>query len=181
MYTSDFWQSTICFQVFALVGFLYLVTKNIDNSSLISFLPYFIFGLAKWTLIEYYFHRFLLHQDLQKKPILDHHLMHHVFPNMRNKLALSISQIVIYMVGFYFAYSLFLGKDQTISLLLGVLVGLTLYDITHYYFHFGPEINIPFLINLRRNHLKHHYRDPNRGFGVSNTFWDKIFGSEHKN
>lgn len=179
MYTTDFWMSTVCFQTCALIGLTYLVNKNLGNEDLISFLPYFLFGLAKWTLIEYYFHRFLLHQDLKVKPLLEHHLMHHAFPNMRNKLALSISQVAIYMVVFYFTYSFFLGKDETILILLGVLVGLTLYDVTHYYFHFGPEIKIPFLIELKRNHLKHHYRDPNRGFGVSNTIWDKIFATEH--
>lgn len=85
------------------------------------------------------------------------------------------------MIGFYLFYSSFLAKDQTISILLGILLGLTLYDVTHYYFHFGPEINIPLLVDLKRNHLKHHYRDPNRGFGVSNTSWDLIFGSQHIN
>jgi sterol desaturase/sphingolipid hydroxylase (fatty acid hydroxylase superfamily) len=63
--------------------------------------------------------------------------------------------------------------------LLGILVGLTLYDILHYYFHFGPETNIGWINNLKRNHLKHHYRDSNKGFGVSTILWDKIFGTEH--
>jgi len=63
--------------------------------------------------------------------------------------------------------------------LLGILVGLTLYDILHYYFHFGPEINIVWINSLKRNHLKHHYRDSNKGFGVSTIIWDKIFGTEH--
>lgn len=111
MYTSDFWMSTICFQIWALIGVIYLMRNNLENQNFISFLPYFIFGLAKWTLIEYYFHRFLLHQDLKTKSTLDHHLIHHAFPNMRNKLALSISKVAIYMVGFYFTYSFFLGKD----------------------------------------------------------------------
>jgi dihydroceramide fatty acyl 2-hydroxylase len=103
--------------------------------------------------------------------------MHHVFPDMKNKLALSVPKICIYMVGFCLLYSLFLKKTAVIAIFLGTLIGLTLYDIAHYYFHFGPEINIPVLMSLRRNHLKHHFRDSNKGFGVSTTIWDKLFGT----
>ena len=79
------------------------------------------------------------------------------------------------MIGFWLFYSLLLERNQVISLLLGTLVGLTLYDILHYYFHFGPEYDIKWLNDLKRNHLKHHYRDSNRGFGVSTLLWDKVF------
>lgn len=58
MYTTDFWRSTICFQILILIGFLHLGTKKIESESYLGLLPYFIFGLIKWTLIEYYFHRF---------------------------------------------------------------------------------------------------------------------------
>lgn len=178
MYTTDFWRSTTCFQMFMLIGLVYLLSQNLGILTLIGFLPYFFFGVVKWTLIEYYTHR-SLHKDLKKVINLDHHLIHHIFPKMKNKLALNIPQVVISLLIFYFLYSFILGRNQTISLLLGVLMGLTLYDIAHYYFHFGPEINIPFLIDLKRNHLMHHFRDPNKGFGVSNTFWDKVFRTEH--
>lgn len=105
--------------------------------------------------------------------------MHHVFPQIRDKIAISIHKVIYYMVGFYMVYSLFLEKFDIIVLLLGILTGLTLYDMMHYYFHFGPEINIGWLNYLKRNHLKHHYRDPNKGFGVSNTLWDSIFQTLH--
>ena len=110
MYTTNFWRSTVCFQILAIVGIFYLFSQNLVTEKLINILPYFFFGLAKWTLIEYYFHRFLLHQDLNKQPTLESHLMHHAFPSIKNKLALSISQVIIYLIGFYLAYSLFLDR-----------------------------------------------------------------------
>ncbi len=64
--------------------------------------------------------------------------MHHIFPNKKNILALSVYRIVLYMIGFYILYSLFLNKVQTLLILIGTVVGLTLYDIIHYYCHFGP-------------------------------------------
>lgn len=27
--------------------------------------------------------------------------------------------------------------------------------------------------------MKHHFRDSDRGFGVTNTFWDWVFGTRH--
>jgi sterol desaturase/sphingolipid hydroxylase (fatty acid hydroxylase superfamily) len=30
---------------------------------------------------------------------------------------------------------------------------------------------------LWRNHHLHHYKDQDRGFGVSTTIWDRIFGT----
>jgi sterol desaturase/sphingolipid hydroxylase (fatty acid hydroxylase superfamily) len=30
---------------------------------------------------------------------------------------------------------------------------------------------------LWRNHQMHHYRNEHLGYGVSNTFWDNVFGT----
>lgn len=65
------------------------------------------------------------------------------------------------------------------NFLLGVHLLMIFYDILHYYFHFGPEIKIPILNKLRKNHMKHHFRDSDRGFGVTTTLWDWIFNTRH--
>jgi 4-hydroxysphinganine ceramide fatty acyl 2-hydroxylase len=31
---------------------------------------------------------------------------------------------------------------------------------------------------LKKYHLQHHFADFENGFGVSNRFWDKVFGTE---
>ena len=46
----------------------------------------------------------------------------------------------------------------------------------HYLIH-AIEPPFKFLQPLWRNHHLHHYRNENLGFGVSNTIWDKIFGT----
>jgi dihydroceramide fatty acyl 2-hydroxylase len=48
-----------------------------------------------------------------------------------------------------------------------------------YYFHFGPELNLPVISYLKKNHMKHHFRDSSKGFGVINLFWDWVFGTMH--
>lgn len=80
-----------------------------------------------------------------------------------------------------FSITWILGIDplDSVHFFLGLHMMLTLYDILHYYFHFGPELDFPILKQLKRSHLKHHFRDSNRGFGVTNTFWDWVFGTQH--
>jgi sterol desaturase/sphingolipid hydroxylase (fatty acid hydroxylase superfamily) len=34
-------------------------------------------------------------------------------------------------------------------------------------------------LTLRRLHLMHHFRDPERGFGVSAPWWDYVFKTGH--
>ena len=60
---------------------------------------------------------------------------------------------------------------------IGFMLTIIAYDSIHYYCHFGPETNIPWLKKMRINHLKHHYRDFNTNFGVTSNVWDKAFGT----
>ena len=43
------------------------------------------------------------------------------------------------------------------------------------------SINVPtdagFWKKLKKHHMLHHYAEPDRGYGVSSDFWDRIFGS----
>lgn len=76
-------------------------------------------------------------------------------------------------------YVLRVDKFAALHIMLGLHSFLTMYDILHYYFHFGPDFNIPIVSALKKNHMKHHYRDSDRGFGVTTTFWDWVFGTRH--
>jgi sterol desaturase/sphingolipid hydroxylase (fatty acid hydroxylase superfamily) len=33
---------------------------------------------------------------------------------------------------------------------------------------------------MKRSHMKHHYKDSSRGFGVTSPLWDYIFNTLHK-
>jgi 4-hydroxysphinganine ceramide fatty acyl 2-hydroxylase len=72
-----------------------------------------------------------------------------------------------------------LPSFDVLHLLMGLHSFLIMYDILHYYFHFGPEMQLPIISKLKKNHMKHHFRDSNRGFGVTTTLWDWVFGTQH--
>jgi sterol desaturase/sphingolipid hydroxylase (fatty acid hydroxylase superfamily) len=60
---------------------------------------------------------------------------------------------------------------------IGLISFMVGYDAVHYYCHFGPELEIPWLKTLRINHLKHHYRNQKTNFGVTTNLWDKLLGT----
>lgn len=58
----------------------------------------------------------------------------------------------------------------------GGVFGYICYDLTHYFLH---HRNLPaWYRNLKKHHLEHHFLDYQNGFGVSNRFWDVVFGTE---
>ena len=57
----------------------------------------------------------------------------------------------------------------------GFMIGYLAYVSMHYAIHaFAPP---KYMKALWRNHHLHHYKYPEKGFGVSSTFWDMIFGT----
>jgi sterol desaturase/sphingolipid hydroxylase (fatty acid hydroxylase superfamily) len=108
------------------------------------------------------------------------HLIHHSFPNLHRKVAVSVIDTTIKLALIALIYYLFLSPFTIGLIFIGLIGTMIFYDCIHYYCHFGPEINIKWLKYLRINHLKHHYRDPTRYFGVTNTFWDDVFGTGEK-
>ena len=50
------------------------------------------------------------------------------------------------------------------------------YDMTHYYVHHRRPKG-PIGRRLRELHMRHHFQDHTRGYGVSAPWWDRVFGT----
>jgi sterol desaturase/sphingolipid hydroxylase (fatty acid hydroxylase superfamily) len=61
----------------------------------------------------------------------------------------------------------------------GFLTGYLAYDMLHYAEH-HLSMRWAFLKFLKRYHLRHHYKNPDHGFGVSSPVWDVVFGTKPK-
>lgn len=59
----------------------------------------------------------------------------------------------------------------------GIQIGYMCYDMIHYWTHHENYDNA-YLKSMKRYHMLHHYRNGDIGFGVSNKFWDYVFGTE---
>ncbi len=58
----------------------------------------------------------------------------------------------------------------------GFLAGYLAYDMLHYHVHHHrPKTALG--RRLRELHMRHHFQDHERGYGVSAPFWDHVFGT----
>ena len=58
----------------------------------------------------------------------------------------------------------------------GFLAGYLAYDMLHYHVHHHrPRTRLGKL--MRELHMRHHFQDHERGFGVSAPYWDRVFGT----
>jgi len=68
------------------------------------------------------------------------------------------------------------GEQLAPALGAGFFAGYLIYDMTHYYLHhFRPRGRLSRI--LRERHMRHHFQDETRGFGISAPYWDDIFGT----
>jgi cyclopropane-fatty-acyl-phospholipid synthase len=130
-------------------------------------------GLAGWSLIEYLFHRFLLHG---MSPFREWHAEHHARPTARiaspTIFSASLIGVLVYLPAWLLA-----GGWQACALTLGVTIGYYAYAITHHATHHWRAAS-PWLQRRKRWHAAHHHSAAERRcFGVTNSFWDRVFGT----
>jgi len=70
-------------------------------------------------------------------------------------------------------YAIF-GAHDAPAVGAGFFMGYLAYDMTHYYLHhFRPRGRAGRI--LRERHMRHHFQDETRGFGISAPYWDEVF------
>jgi sterol desaturase/sphingolipid hydroxylase (fatty acid hydroxylase superfamily) len=102
------------------------------------------------------------------------HGVHHDYPNDPLRLVMVPSVSIPLATLFYFLFVWVLGSAHATSFTAGFLGGYLFYDITHYAVHHFPVKGRVFG-TLREWHMRHHFQDPENGFGVSSPLWDIIF------
>jgi sterol desaturase/sphingolipid hydroxylase (fatty acid hydroxylase superfamily) len=135
-------------------------------------------GYALWTLFEYWLHRLVFHFEPERGLGARFHWIihgvHHDHPNDPLRLvmppAVSIPLAALVFLLMYLA----VGSSYAPSLAAGFFTGYLVYDMTHYYLHhFRPRGRLARV--LRERHMRHHFQDDTRGFGISAPYWDEVF------
>ncbi len=142
---------------------------------------FFLLGIAVWTLTEYTLHRFIFHFEFKsefgKKLHFIFHGVHHDYPNDSRRLVMPPSVSIPLAILFYFLFRLIIGHIFVAPFFAGFIIGYLFYDLTHYAVHHF-NIHNKFWLSLKKHHMKHHYLDATKGFGVSSPTWDKIIGTD---
>ncbi|KAM4553446.1 fatty acid 2-hydroxylase isoform 2-T2 [Fundulus diaphanus] len=141
----------------------------------------FVIGWVLWTLMEYCIHRFVFHM---KPPAHNYYLitLHFLLHGQHHKSPFDGSRLVFppglasLMVGlFYMTLCKTLPETLGVSVFVGGLCGYVVYDMIHYYLHYGSPKRGSYLYGLKAYHVKHHFEHQRSGFGITTTFWDHPF------
>jgi 4-hydroxysphinganine ceramide fatty acyl 2-hydroxylase len=139
----------------------------------------FLAGIIFWTFFEYIMHRFVFH-FITKNPRIKRityvvHGNHHEFPRDRQRLFMpAVPSLIISSVVFLIMYVV-MGTN-TFAFFPGFILGYLMYASMHYAIHaWHPPFK--WMKPIWRNHHLHHYKNEEKGFGVSSHLWDKAFGT----
>jgi sterol desaturase/sphingolipid hydroxylase (fatty acid hydroxylase superfamily) len=126
-----------------------------------------------WTFLEFLLHITVLHNE-KAGVVAKIHETHHQYPNDPLRLSVPLWSSIPGGIVFYFGFRLIVGPDY-IDAFFGILVAYyILYEFTHLTVHQYNWKN-PLFQKIKKHHLKHHFHNPQKGFGFTTTIWDKIF------
>jgi sterol desaturase/sphingolipid hydroxylase (fatty acid hydroxylase superfamily) len=140
-------------------------------------------GYLFWTLTEYWMHRLVFHFEpedgIGARLHWIIHGVHHDHPNDPLRLVMPPSVSVPLAVLFYLLFITVLPTASANVFAAGFLAGYLVYDMLHYHVHHHrPRTRLGKL--MRELHMRHHFQDDTRGFGVSAPFWDRVFGTSQQ-
>ncbi len=166
------------------IGFLLYYSYNSRGLPVTAIILSFFSGVFFWTFFEYIMHRYVFHflaeSERAKKIVYLIHGNHHEYPRDRERLFMPpVPSLVIASAIFSVLFLLFWLMNSAgfvFSFFAGFISGYLLYGSMHYAIH---AWNPPFkwMKALWRNHHLHHYKEQEKGFGVSTTLWDHVFGT----
>ncbi len=166
------------------IVFMFYYSYLVLNLELTHVLFIFFSGMFFWTFSEYMLHRFAFHfiaeNERAMKIVYIIHGNHHEYPRDRERLfmppvpSLILSSIIFSTM--FFMAKWFGVTENIFAFFAGFMLGYLIYGTMHYAIHaWNPPYK--WMKPLWRNHHLHHYKNEQRGFGVSTTLWDRVFGT----
>ena len=137
-------------------------------------------GYLFWTLCEYWGHRLVFHfepeQGFGRRVHWMIHGVHHDHPNDPRRLVLPPAFSIPLALLFFAAFVAALGTPDAFAFGAGFYLGYVIYDTLHFALHHvRPRSRAG--KRLRELHMRHHFEDHERGFGVSAPWWDIVFNT----
>jgi dihydroceramide fatty acyl 2-hydroxylase len=155
-----------------------LAAWGLSSLSVLAVLALGFAGYALWTLFEYWLHRLVFHFEPEDGVGARLHWIihgvHHDHPNDPMRLVMPPAVSVPLGAAVFALLYLAFGSSYAPAIGAGFFAGYLVYDLTHYYLHhFRPRGRLGRM--LRERHMRHHFQDDTRGFGISAPYWDEVF------
>lgn len=196
MFESDFidffsripyWVPPIIF--LPIIGIFFVMSLGFlggANVGVLATVLVFVGGLFIWSIAEYAIHRYVFHfhptSAVMKRLHFLFHGVHHDYPQDSLRLvmppAVSISLAFIFYGMFYLVLGVVLNVPQYVpAFFSGFVAGYLFYDMMHYASHHVNFTNKYFKM-IKEHHMKHHYKEPDAGFGFTSKIWDWVFKTD---
>ncbi len=139
-------------------------------------------GAFGWTFFEYWIHRTVFHwipssSKVRRYFYLAHQVHHDKAEN--DRLVMPVPGAIMLGTPIFLALYFAFGETFGVAAFAGVVIGYLAYDYVHYFSHFGKPKS-RYMKRVRRRHAQHHHGYPNAWYGLSNHFWDHVFGTTVK-
>lgn len=165
-----------------MIAFFIHVALYVNDIPYLKFALFFALGVLIWTFMEYSLHRWAFHFEpknkTQERILFLVHGIHHDYPQDSKRLVMPPSVSLILAV---ITYSILYGITSVFgatylipAIFAGVVSGYLYYDMVHYSQH-HMHITSAYYKDLKEYHMKHHYTEPDLGFGISSKLWDYVF------
>jgi len=147
------------------------------------FVGLFAVGMLFWTLAEYLLHRYLFHWISDNKFVQRFHFImhgsHHKYPRDEGRLLMppipGLIMASLLFGLFYLVFWILQIPNLCFGFFPGFFIGYLVYSFIHRAIHVKkPPKRFK---HIWLHHNIHHFKHPDKAFGVSNTFWDKVFGT----
>lgn len=147
-------------------------------------LSFFSLGVALWTAVEYWAHRYILHGRFPDGPgslqrfshrFFDHlHIEHHLRPWDGNHVNGTIRDTLPFVLVPAVA-SFALPWDTAPFLVAGILQAYVAEEWVHHSVHFC-NFKARYFQYIKRHHLYHHSpKGSSLGYGLTSGFWDAVW------
>lgn len=151
---------------------------NYIEASFANVLLVFLAGVLVWTLTEYLLHRYVFHFVNDHPSVQRFHYtvhgVHHEYPLDTERLIMPPVPSLILVAFFYSIFYAIMGQ-YVYCFLPGFVIGYLVYAMTHYAIHATkPPKGFEY---VWRHHNIHHFKNPDKAFGVSSPLWDIVFGT----
>lgn len=139
-----------------------------------------------YPLVWYVLHRWVLHSRwMFKVPALAAtwkriHYDHHQDPNRLEILfgALHTTLPTIALATAPIGYAIGGIGGAAAGLAAGLLT-TCFYEFCHCIQHLAYTPKHPLLVKMKQRHMAHHFHDETGNFGITNFFWDRLFGTSY--
>lgn len=133
------------------------------------FILLFITGWLSWTFVEYFVHRFLMHELIVpgKKDDVFNHQVHH--QNPKDLKVSFLHRVIIFILGVVLFWKA-IELNNLFTLFAGFFMGFLSFNFIHYVLHqpYGKY----FFPKIQNTHILHHTRYPTCGYSFSTILWD---------